>query len=76
MTSRASGTSIIAAGILFVSSLAQAGDGDTPGWVNTLKNMGKVYSNEENPVVQSVKIFGRVHGQWNYSDGDSAGESE
>ena len=75
MTSRPSGISLIAASILFVSSIAQADSGATPEWASTLKNMGNVYSNEDNPVVQSVKIFGRAHGQWNYSDGDSAGES-
>ncbi len=75
MTIRSSGVSAIAAGILCVSSLAQASDDATPEWVNTLKNMGKVYSDENNPIVQSVKLFGRAHGQWNFSDGDSAGES-
>ena len=72
MTLRYSVGTITAAGILFISSAVHA-SGD---WVDTLKNMGKVYSNDdENAVVQNVKLFGRAHGQWNYSDGDSAGDS-
>ena len=70
MTSRASVTRIVAAGILFFSTLTHA---DNPEWVNTLKNMGKIYTGDENSVVQNVKLFGRAHGQWNYSDGESAG---
>ena len=75
MTSRASGISIVAAGILLASSLAHAGDEADSGWTNTLKNMGKVYSGSDVGLVQSVKLFGRAHVQANYSDGDSAGES-
>lgn len=66
---------ITAVSMLFVSTLAQASDGDPPGWANALKTMGTVYSDKDNPVIQRVKLFGRVHGQWNYSDGDSASES-
>lgn len=75
MFSRSSGTRTLVAAIVVVSSLAHAAWGDTPGWADTLKNMGKVYSGDEGSVVQNVKIFGRAHGQWNYSDGDSAGNS-
>lgn len=75
MTRNLSGTSFLAAGILLASAVAQADDGVSSGWADTLKNMGKVYSNEDNSVIQEVKIFGRAHVQWNSSDGDSAGES-
>jgi len=61
MTSRGIAVGIIAASILFVSSLAHAND-DTPEWAKTLKNLGKVYSGDENSVVQEVKFFGRAHG--------------
>ena len=71
MTIRSTGVRVLAAGMVLASSWAYA---DTPEWANTLKNMGKVYSDEDNPVVQSVKLFGRAHGQWNYSDGESAGQ--
>lgn len=73
MTLRLSGIRVFATALMFATSLAQA---SSPEWANTLKNMGKVYSNDDpDAVVQSVKLFGRAHGQWNYSDGDSDGES-
>lgn len=75
MTRNLSVTCFLTAGILLSSSVVQADDGAAGGWANTLKNMGKVYSNDDNGVIQNVKLFGRVHTQWNYSDGDSAGES-
>jgi len=75
MTRNLTGTYFLAVGILLGSSVAHADDGATPRWADTLKNMGKVYSNEDNPVIQKVKVFGRAHGQWNYSDGESAGDS-
>ncbi|MCB1842368.1 MAG: hypothetical protein KDI09_05345, partial [Halioglobus sp.] len=56
------------ASILLGSTAAVAED-----WKDTLKNMGKVYSSDDG-FVQEVKLFGRVHGQYNYSDGELAGE--
>ncbi|MFK7977050.1 MAG: porin [Halioglobus sp.] len=66
------GTCFLTAGLLFTAASAQADDSN---WKDTLKNMGKVYSNEDGSVVQKVKLFGRAHAQWNYSDGDSAGDN-
>jgi hypothetical protein len=60
-----------AAGIAFVTSMAHA---DSPEWTKTLKSMGKVYTGDETSTIQSVKLFGRIHGQWNYSDGESVGQ--
>lgn len=74
MTSNSFYTGLITAGLLLISSLAQA-DSAAPEWTKTLKSMGTVYSNKDNAVVQKVKLFGRVHGQWNYSDGESADSS-
>ena len=56
-------------GALTASTLvASASGGD---WAETLKSAGKLYSNSDNPYIQEVKIFGRAHYQWNYSDGNS-----
>ncbi len=56
--------------LLLTPSLA---DEANSNWKDTLKNMGKVYSDNDNPTIQEVKLFGRAHYQWNYSDGKSAG---
>ena len=64
---------ILATGLIFSFSSASAEEGNT-SWKDTLKSAGKVYSSDSNPVIQEVKLFGRAHAQWNYSDGDSAGE--
>lgn len=75
MTRNFTGSCFLAAGVLLASTVAHAADDPSPHWTKTLKNMGKVYSNDdEGAVVQNVKIFGRAHAQWNYSDGESAGE--
>ncbi len=70
MTRNLHGTCILAAGILLGAPATAADD-----WQDTLKNIGKVYSNEDGGPVQEVKLFGRVHYQYNYSDGESAGQS-
>lgn len=41
-------------------------------WCSSLKNMGKVYSNAENPFIQSISFEGRLHYQAMYIDGDDA----
>lgn len=66
------GTCLLTAGALLASQANFAADSDSPEWAKTLKNMGKVYSNKESSFVQEVKLFGRAHYQWNYSDGESA----
>jgi len=60
------------AGLLVLLSPSMA-DEENANWKDPLKNMGKVYSDTENPTIQEVKLFGRAHYQWNYSDGESAG---
>ncbi|MFK8047832.1 MAG: porin [Halioglobus sp.] len=71
-----SGGCFLAAGILLASSVVQADDAVSPGWADTLKNMGKVYSSDaDDAFIQEVKLFGRAHVQWNRSDGESAGEN-
>jgi hypothetical protein len=63
------GTCLITTSLLLTAPAALA------DWADTLKTMGKVYSNNESDaLVQNVKLFGRVHYQYNYSDGESAGE--
>lgn len=62
----------LSAGLLFSTSSAVAAEGEN-SWADTLKSMGKVYSDKNDPNVQEVKFFGRLHQQWNYSDGESAG---
>ena len=60
------------AGLIFLLTPVVA-DEENPNWIDTLKNMGKVYSDNDNPTIQEVKLFGRAHYQWNYSDGESSG---
>ncbi|MCR9104186.1 MAG: OprO/OprP family phosphate-selective porin [Gammaproteobacteria bacterium] len=69
MARNLSGNCLLAASVLLGAATAQAQD-----WKDTLKNMGKLYSSDDG-FVQEVKIFGRVHYQYNYSDGDLAGEN-
>ncbi len=64
----------LAAGILLVSPFALADSSTSPEWAKALKDFGKVYKGDDSAVVQNVKVFGRLHAQWNYSDGDSAGD--
>lgn len=47
------------------SSLANSGD-----WCNTLQNIGKIYKNKENPYFSEFKVFGRLHYQYGYVDGE------
>ncbi len=60
---------LLVASVLLCSTAVQAED-----WKDTLKNAGKVYSSDDG-LVQEVKLFGRVHYQYNYSDGESAGQN-
>ena len=39
-------------------------------WCDTLKTIGTVYSNKENPYIQKVKFFGRAQVQYGYIDGN------
>ncbi|MBK1877383.1 porin [Pelagicoccus mobilis] len=60
----------LAAGLLATLPTASAEE----NWADTLKTMGKVYSDKNDPNIQEVKFFGRLHQQWAYADGESAGE--
>jgi len=42
-------------------------------WCDTLKNIGSVYKDKENPFIQEVKFFGRAHYQWGQTDGEIGG---
>jgi phosphate-selective porin OprO/OprP len=39
------------------------------------EHLGRVYANEDNPIVQEAWLLGRYHGQWHWSDG-SSGEDD
>ena len=72
----------IGAGFVAATSGAFAGDvtvipvsepepcGD---WCDTLKNIGTVYKDKENPFIQEVKFFGRAQQQWGHTDGKIGG---
>lgn len=75
MLRKLSGSYLLAATTLFAAPAALAQDSTSPQWADTLKNMGKVYTNKDADFIQQVKLFGRAHYQWNYSDGDSAGDN-
>jgi phosphate-selective porin OprO and OprP len=36
-----------------------------------LENLGRVYNNSENPILQTLWILGRYHGQYHWSDGSN-----
>jgi len=40
-----------------------------------LENLGLVYQNDDNPIVQEAWLLGRYHGQWRWADG-SDGEDD
>ena len=52
-----------------LTSLIGGGIGD---WAENLsiKNIGTVYKDKSNPIIQEVKFGGRYHHQWGYTDGD------
>ena len=45
-------------------------------WCETLASIGQIYSDKENPYVQSVKVFGRAQVQWAYLDGNDASDRD
>lgn len=47
---------------------------ETVDWRDRIKDLGKVYSNKQNPWIQKVKLFGRYHHQWSYTDGNDRGQ--
>ena len=47
-----------------------SGGGD---WCETLQDIGTVYKNKKNPLIQKIKLFGRAQQQWGYVDGDVDG---
>lgn len=72
-------SSIIAAAAL--TSAASAGEQpvaqvEAPAFnaCDTLKTIGKLYSDDSNPYIQEVKIFGRA--QWQYANVDGEGYNE
>ncbi|MDQ8192254.1 hypothetical protein [Roseibacillus persicicus] len=42
------------------------------GFCDAYKNIGKLYSDETNPIIQSFSVFGRIHYQYGYTDGVDA----
>ncbi len=63
------------AGLLASASLAVAGPSapeepvhNSGNWCESISDLAKVYTNKENPFVQSVKFDGRMHYQWGYTD--------
>lgn len=60
---------------MLAASAVSADNSAQGAFAQRLQGMGKVYTNQQNEVIQSIKFFGRAHGQWNYSDGDSAGSN-
>ncbi len=51
------------------------GYGAVPTLGEALENLGRIYHDDDNPIVQEVWLLGRYHGQYHWSDG-SAGEDE
>lgn len=49
-----------------------AADSDHHGWCDALKSIGKLYKNPENPIIQEFSVFGRLHYQGAYVDGNDA----
>lgn len=59
---------------LLSATLAVAAEEAAPPAV-PLENLGLVYQNDDNPVVQEAWLLGRYHGQWHWADG-SNGEDD
>jgi hypothetical protein len=74
MSSKHFGPYLLTAATLLATSPPLAAQDAAPHWSDTLKNMGTVYSNPDADYIQKVKLFGRFHYQYNYSDGESAGQ--
>lgn len=53
-----------------IPASTSGGGGD---WCESLQSIGTIYKNKENPWIQEVKLFGRAHYQYGYSDGDVNG---
>ena len=71
-------TATIIAGAVALSGSAFAGEVITPtpevtnngSWCDGFKNVGKFYSDDSSPYIQSLKFFGRFQAQYAYIDGD------
>ena len=50
-------------------SVAPAPDYNGGDWCSSLKDIGKIYKDKSNPYIQEIKVFGRLHYQWGYTDG-------
>ncbi len=66
-------TLLLASGMAMSTQISTA-DEENQTWIDALKDMGEVYTGDDDSIVQEVKVFGRAHYQWSYSDGNSAGQ--
>tara|TARA_B100001123_G_scaffold443054_1_gene588094 strand:+ start:6772 stop:7923 length:1152 start_codon:yes stop_codon:yes gene_type:complete len=67
-------TALVLASVIVMYEFPAWAEGENKNLAEVLKTMGKVYSDGDDPTIQEVKLFGRLHYQWNHSDGDSNGE--
>ncbi len=52
-----------------IETVASPSHGD---FCASLKSIGKLYKNSDNPYIQEVSVFGRAHVQYGYVDGNNA----
>ena len=62
-------TSSSFAGDFLADSVAPYSGGGSGDWAKSLKTIGTIYKNKQNPYIQEIKIKGRAHYQWGYTDG-------
>ena len=77
---------VFGAGVAATTATALAGDFSTGGhspvdhdngagdWCETLQDIGVLYKDKSNPWIQEIKVFGRAHYQYGYTDGDVDGD--
>lgn len=63
----------LAGGMAVPSAAMEKAASPTGDWCQSIKDMGKIYADADNHVIQKVTLFGRVHYQWGYTDGDIDG---
>ena len=55
------------------TSIKEDAGGGAGDWCESLQDIGSLYKNEKNPWIQAIEVYGRVHQQWGYVDGQHNG---
>ena len=55
------------------TSIKEDAGGGAGDWCESLQDIGSLYKNKKNPWIQEIEVYGRVHQQWGYVDGQDNG---